>query len=241
VSDELREALDDLVALTREDGGWTVRRRLAVQARIDAIVARFVAPSPEATAGWEGDPPTYTPDVPFDVQADPEAFEWRRKPTGWDEARRLRAALAALLADWDGLHSDETHCPYCGLDWYDRLFIHSDDCPVPVARAALSAAPEPTQTARVPSVSVRTRPPLMMGLGDEPVSAARDDAQQETDRLCGVLVAWEAGELSEGQACRAMGMDRVTLRTLRLAWVQRGVEAHGAALDATWPGQEVRE
>ena len=37
-----------------------------------------------------------------------------------------------------------------------------------------------------------------------------------------ILLAWEAGELSEGQAAKALGVDRVTARDRRLSAVERG-------------------
>lgn len=39
-----------------------------------------------------------------------------------------------------------------------------------------------------------------------------------------VLLAWEFGELSEGQAARATKMDRVSLRQLRLKNIQAGID-----------------
>lgn len=100
----------------------------------------------------------------------------------------------------------------------------------------LEAALDALDSVRVSPSSIR--PPLLLDLGDDEADTTVSDAtERETDRLCGVLLAWEAGELSEGQACRAMGMARVTLRELRRAWVQRRIEAHARALDATRPVQ----
>lgn len=39
-----------------------------------------------------------------------------------------------------------------------------------------------------------------------------------------VLLAWEAGELSEGQAAKTLGLDRVAARDLRLGQIQAGVD-----------------
>ncbi len=45
----------------------------------------------------------------------------------------------------------------------------------------------------------------------------------ETDRLC-ILLAWLAGELSEGTVERALGTDRLTVRKWRLDAIRRGIE-----------------
>lgn len=37
-----------------------------------------------------------------------------------------------------------------------------------------------------------------------------------------VCLAWEAGELSEGQVARALGVDRVTARELRTLSIENG-------------------
>jgi len=39
-----------------------------------------------------------------------------------------------------------------------------------------------------------------------------------------IILAWQAGELSEGQAARALGLDRVTARDRRIAAIERGQE-----------------
>lgn len=41
-----------------------------------------------------------------------------------------------------------------------------------------------------------------------------------------ILLAWEAGELSEGQAVAALGVNRVEARTLKADAVAAGVKAH---------------
>lgn len=40
-----------------------------------------------------------------------------------------------------------------------------------------------------------------------------------------ILLAWEAGKLSEGQVCRALKIDRLTAREQRDEMVKRGVAA----------------
>jgi hypothetical protein len=37
-----------------------------------------------------------------------------------------------------------------------------------------------------------------------------------------IILAWEAGELSEGQAAKALEVDRVTARDMRLRAIQAG-------------------
>ena len=37
-----------------------------------------------------------------------------------------------------------------------------------------------------------------------------------------IILAWEAGELSEGQAARAIQVDRVTLRDMRIEAINSG-------------------
>jgi len=41
-----------------------------------------------------------------------------------------------------------------------------------------------------------------------------------------ILIAWEAGELSEGQAVAALRMPRVQARELRESMIQVGVKLH---------------
>lgn len=45
-------------------------------------------------------------------------------------------------------------------------------------------------------------------------------------RVLRVLIAWEAGELSEGQAMAALGVSRVVARGLKQQAVADGVKVH---------------
>lgn len=45
-------------------------------------------------------------------------------------------------------------------------------------------------------------------------------------RVLRVLIAWEAGELSEGQAMAVLGINRVNARELKAQAIQDGVRVH---------------
>lgn len=52
-----------------------------------------------------------------------------------------------------------------------------------------------------------------------------DKESPKTDYLkCLLILAWEAGDLTEGQVCVALDMERVALRELRDEMIQRGAQ-----------------
>lgn len=46
---------------------------------------------------------------------------------------------------------------------------------------------------------------------------------QDAAQILSVLLAWEAGELTEGQASKALGTDRVSARHAKIQMIERGV------------------
>lgn len=49
-----------------------------------------------------------------------------------------------------------------------------------------------------------------------------DDNSQKHADLMDVLLAWEAGEISEGIACKTLGMERVRMRGAKMLCVEAG-------------------
>ena len=46
--------------------------------------------------------------------------------------------------------------------------------------------------------------------------------KSEADSAC-ILLAWEAGKISEGQAAKLMGVDRVTARDRKITMINQGI------------------